>query len=389
MKPGTPGFRGARLREAREARAISAVSLADLVGVTRAAISQYEHDKQTPSPAVLHAIADRLNFPIPYFLGPVHETPPGAVFYRSFTSATKTARLRAQRRYEWVRRIVAVLRRLVKFPTFTFPTVELPAAWQDLTADDIEDAATAVRSLIDVSVQPLSNVILLFERIGILAVRHGLDSSSLDAFSNWPPGDLNPFIVLGADKASAVRSRFDAAHEVGHMILHRHVPERDLKNRDALKIIEGQANRFAGALLLPREGFAKDVGSPTLDRFLVLKTTWGASVGAMISRCAQLSMLTPEREQKLWMNYARRGWKKREPYDDVIPPEEPHFIKRSLEVVLEKGAITREQLLHYVSLYPRDVEEVVGLPSGFLATGPTAKDRDIVTLPFHQSVIPF
>jgi transcriptional regulator with XRE-family HTH domain len=39
---GTPGFVGDRLREAREARGLSAVSLADLLGITRQAISLYE-----------------------------------------------------------------------------------------------------------------------------------------------------------------------------------------------------------------------------------------------------------------------------------------------------------------------------------------------------------
>ena len=39
MKLGTPGFVGPRLREAREGRGLTAMSLAELLGITRSAIS--------------------------------------------------------------------------------------------------------------------------------------------------------------------------------------------------------------------------------------------------------------------------------------------------------------------------------------------------------------
>jgi predicted transcriptional regulator len=55
MKPGTPGFVGARLKEAREARFLSAIALADLVGVSRQAISLYENGAKTPGPEVMQS----------------------------------------------------------------------------------------------------------------------------------------------------------------------------------------------------------------------------------------------------------------------------------------------------------------------------------------------
>lgn len=390
MKPGTPGFRGSRLKEAREARGISAASLADLAGVTPAAISQYEHGKQTPSPHTLRTIADRLNLPIPYFLSPGPEPAPSTVFYRSFTSATKTARLRAQRRYEWLRRIVGVLRRFVKFPVYGLPKVNLPDDWRTISPRDIEAAARDVRASLQADpAEPLPNVVLLLERAGVLTIRHALESSALDAFSNWPQNERNPFVVLGTDKISAVRSRFDAAHEVGHIVLHKNVSDRDLGDREVLRGIEDQANRFASALLLPADSFAAATGSPTLDRFLMLKTTWGVSVAAMIHRCQDLKLVDGPQAKRLWMNHARRGWKKREPYDDLIPPEEPRFIRRSLEIVFEKGLLSPQQLAHYVSLHPKDIEDVAGLPSGFLASSASMGETEVETIPFPQGVLPF
>ena len=58
MRSGTPRFVGGRLRQAREARGVSASALAALLGVSRQAVSQYERGPETPSPAVMHRIAE-------------------------------------------------------------------------------------------------------------------------------------------------------------------------------------------------------------------------------------------------------------------------------------------------------------------------------------------
>jgi Zn-dependent peptidase ImmA (M78 family)/DNA-binding XRE family transcriptional regulator len=387
MRPGTPGFRAARLRAAREARGISAISLADLVGVSRAAISQYEHGKQTPSPQVLRQIADRLNLPVHHFLAPLPLDAKETVFYRSFTSATKSARLRAQRRYEWFRDLVVLLRRFVKFPVYSMSLPEVQSDWRALAPHDIEAASIEMRRQLGVPSSPLPNVVLLLERAGVITARHEFDSEQLDAFSTWPPNETNPFVILGADKSSAVRSRFDAAHELGHIALHRNVAQGELRDREKLRAIELQANQFACALLLPKREFLHELGSITLDRLLVLKTKWGVSVGAMINRCTQLRVISDATARKLWIAYSRRGWKRREPYDELLRPEQPHYVRRSLEIVLERRLISREQLLHYVALFPRDVEELVGVKSGYLSSGDLVEPREI--LPLDGDVIPF
>lgn len=46
---------------------------------------------------------------------------------------------------------------------------------------------------------------------------------------------------------------------------------------------------------------------------LSLKERWGVSVGAMIMRCKSLDILDDLSAKRLWMNYARRRWRKGEP----------------------------------------------------------------------------
>ncbi len=92
--------------------------------------------------------------------------------------------------------------------------------------------------------------------------------------------------MLGSDKDSAARSRFDAAHELAHLILHNSVTKL---GPPLHKLLEEQANRFAGAFLLPVDGFTNDIGALlTLNSLWVLKRKWRVSIAAMIHRCAEI-----------------------------------------------------------------------------------------------------
>ena len=114
---GTPGFVGSRLREAREARSLTAISLADILGVSRSAVSLYERGESTPQPDVMRRIAKTLNLPDAFFLRAADETLEAeTICYRSMSSATKVARLRGERRYGWLKTIVGFVKSFITFP---------------------------------------------------------------------------------------------------------------------------------------------------------------------------------------------------------------------------------------------------------------------------------
>ncbi|WP_427339611.1 ImmA/IrrE family metallo-endopeptidase [Caloranaerobacter sp. DY30410] len=117
-----------------------------------------------------------------------------------------------------------------------------------------------------------------------------LGHEKIDAFSQWIGS--RPFIFLGSDKDSAVRSRFDIAHELGHLLLHTHVDQEDLKDPKVLKRIEKEAHYFVGAFLLPEDSFAQEVTSISIDHFISLKKRWKVSIASMIYRCDELGIFT-------------------------------------------------------------------------------------------------
>lgn len=374
MRPGTPGFCGDRLKTAREARSLTQTVLADLLGVSRQAVSGYENGTQTPAPQVMRRISEILRIPPHYFLLPPTFDEIDSIFYRSMASTTKGARLKAERRFGWLRDIVHYLRGLVQFPTVNFPEFEIPEDPTRISIRQIEEAAIETRRFWGLGDKPISNVVWLIENNGAIISRHDLGADTLDAFSQWNAAEATPYIVFGSGKDSGPRSRYDAGHELAHLILHRGVKRNILSNRSVFKLIEDQAHYFAGAFLLPESTFAAEFASaPTLDRLAMIKSKWKVSIQSMIMRCENIGIITKEQRSRLFINLTARGWRRKEIYDDLIQPESPRFLHRSVEVLIKNSIIDPTEIPFRLGLAPSDVEELAGLEGGFLSmanTGP-------------------
>ncbi|GAA3688320.1 hypothetical protein GCM10022267_88860 [Lentzea roselyniae] len=92
--------------------------------------------------------------------------------------------------------------------------------------------------------------------------------------------------ALGADKGLRDRSRFDAAHELGHLVL------RGADGPIADKATESQANEFAAAFLMPAEDIAHELPA-RLDwpALLRLKAKWHVSLAALLVRAKTLGVM--------------------------------------------------------------------------------------------------
>jgi len=365
----TSDFKGERLVQAREARKMTATNLADVLGVSLSTVSAYEHERQKPPMDIVEKLSIILNVPQQFFYYKIPELNIKGLFFRSMSSATKSARVRGMRRYEWMQEIVVYLKEFFDFPILNIPEFDVPLEFNRIDCSHIEEAARALRKLWDVKTGPCPNLVRLSESKGILISRWKLDAPGLDAFSQWSKGG-RPFVVLGSDKAAAVRSRFDLAHEIGHLVLHRHVNESSVSSARDNKIIEQQANRFASAFLLPAKEFATDLYAPTLDAFRMLKQKWKSSIGAMIVRSLDLNIIDEEQSRRLWINMNRRGWRTHEPLDDAIEIEYPSLISQCIKMMVNEKFKTKEQILNDLSLSENDIEELCGLERGYFSEMP-------------------
>ena len=387
MRIGTPGFIGERLASARQARGLTASSLAELVGIHAANIHNYEHDKQSPSPRVLRTLSDTLKVPQAFFLKAMPKLGAGRLFYRSLSSATKAARSKGERRFEWLKEIVSYLGEYIDFPELNVPAFNIPDDIAAITVEQIEEIASECRQFWSLGNGPVSDVVMTLENNGVFVARTSLDAEKLDAFSQWDDMLSAPFVVLSSDKASAVRSRFDAAHELGHLVLHRKVDDRQLRTPRLFSLIERQAHRFAGAFLLPEKEFLSEVWTPSIDAFRSLKGHWKAAIGLMIMRCHDLGVLSEDQAKRAWVNMSRRGWRKREPLDDELKPEVPVVLQHALKLLDAEGIKTKEQMVLELRLRPVDIESLVSAEPGFLSDErdsgprPQLKAKNVVNFP--------
>jgi len=375
MKLSTPGFIGKRLKEGREARELTMQGLADILGISRASISKYESGDQSPHPNVLHEISKVLKLPVDFFVNDrphdylISDNP---IFYRKLSSTTKTARERAERRYEWLQDISHYLGKFIEFPEVNFPFFETPEDPNKISNSMIEDLAKQTRRFWGLGDGPISNVVWLLENNGVIIGRYAFDANELDAFSQNLSGkdDKNsfyrPHIVLGDDKKSCARSRFDIAHELGHLIIHGNIPRNKFRDSRLHKRIEDQANRFSGAFLFPQESFLKEISLVSLDTLRTLKPRWKLSIAMLLHRAKDLGLVSEENYQNLRINLTRRGWRINEPLDDEIPVEEPKLLCTSMKMIVEEQIQTHADILHSLKLGHRDIEEIIGLPSGYL-----------------------
>lgn len=360
------GFVGDRLAQARRARAMTAADLGDLTGVSSQSISKYENGHQTPRREVVERFVSVLRVPTQFFFRPMIDLDNRPVFWRSKLSAQAMALDRAKVRLEWLKEVIDYLGDFFDFPALSLPDLDLPESPFELDSEAIENAANAVRDYWNVNKGPLPNVLENIEESGILVSRIHVRAEKVDACSQWSDRFRIPFIILSRDKASAARQRFDALHELAHILLHGKITHAHLNNRQTYQLLEKQADKFAGFMLLPERDFVDELYAPTLDGMLSLKERWGVSVAAMIMRCKSLELLDEDETRRMWINYTRRGWRKGEPFDGKTEKESPYLIRRSFEMLIEEGVRSPDEITGALPFPLEDLEELADLIPGTL-----------------------
>lgn len=354
------GFQGRRLTQARKVRMLTQKSLAEMVGKSSQAIGQYESGKIEPTSDVVHRLADVLDVGVTFLYRPAGAPSSGSpIFYRSMSSATKRARDAVEYKLEWIDDIVSYFDERLDLPVFEGVDVDVPSNPLLIDNEMIERAATEVRREWNLGDGPIENVVGAMERNGIFVFRIPLGADSLDALSvDW--NALHPYVVIGTDKGNAFRWRFDAAHELGHLVLHRSVTEESLREAGMNKALEAQAHRFASAFLMPEGRFLDSLTSVTLDSYKNIKLYWRCSIQAMVRRTKDLGIIGESDYRNLSVAISRRRWRSVEPFDDDVREERPALARKCLTVLRMSFEETEEDLYQRMCLPADFYREVFG-----------------------------
>lgn len=335
----------ARLQAGRELRGKSQTALAKDAGVTAAAISQFELGRARPTPVTLLKISSALDLPVGYFArrAGAHDAP--EAYFRSLRSTSATERRRAAALVGLVHELVHAVEEHV-----ALPPVDLPENTPAADDDEVDVAAAAAREHLGLdATSPVPDVLRLLEKHGVVAARFRVDAEKMDAFSVAYPD--RPVVVLGADKGHRDRSRFDAAHELGHLVLHG--PE-DAGTKEA----ENQAHRFAAAFLMPADAIRGDLPRRAdWERLAQLKQEWGVSMAALLKRAQTLGVMDPAAYTQAMKTMSARGWRKREPVD-LGPAEKPVLLAKALDVAADHG-VTLDDLAAEHGLPLHDLRKIL------------------------------
>lgn len=358
-----PQFNPKRLREARLIRGLTISDLAERIGVSKQAISQFELGEHTPKPETIMLIINTLHFPKSFFFREFKEQFVGNTFFRANATATKKSKEIQYNKTLLAGYIYEYVSEYIEFPELNLP--DLPQ-YQNVKWDNntIEQLAQKVRNYWEVGDKPITNIVHLLERNGIMVFSVDTDSEKVDAFCQHRKG--RPFIFLGNDKQSAFRRQFDGAHELGHVLMHKEIHNQDVLNRAEFKEMENQANRFASALLLPADAFARTVTSTSLLHFVELKKYWNVSIAAMLYRCLDLELIDEGKYTSLVKQMSMKKMRIKEPLDDVFPLQEPVVLRKSILVLLEKQIKNEMQLIQEMSVPQEYIEMLCNLDQGTL-----------------------
>ena len=365
-----------RIREARLSRGMTASELADRIGVSRQSISKYELGTIEPIDEILERISNQLGFSISFFYKAL-STPEnrGTTFFRSMKTNSARAKEVMSIKSRWATQIAAILSEDIVFPPVDLPS--LPEVYShnvSYTLDEIENITMHIRHSWGLGASPIANMSRLLESHGIIIATIKTGFSETDACSAYI-GD-RPFIFLDMQKECAVRTRFNMAHELGHLILHGGISQADIEDKHILDQIETEANQFASSFLLPRDSFLLDIRSTSLQAFLPLKRKWRVSIQAMVYRCKSLEVFSDNQMIYIQKQISAKRWRKSEPYDDEWPCEDASILKTAVKMLIKRGDYTKDGFLELFRLPSSDVEELCSLPEGYLSEKP--KENSIV-----------
>ena len=331
---------GSRIRQYRTACGYTLGELAERMdpSVSKQALSKFEHDRTTPRPTTLAAIARALNVK-PTQLMDEPEYSFEVVAHRALRSlpAKEAERIESAVRIELEHRL-NLMDRLGLEHKDPFPAGGLPVG--DVSAADY--AADELRSAWDIGGGPIANLVEALESKGVYVVDVDTERA-FDGLAVIAADQTGQRIACGIAARSEVtraRQRMSHAHETGHL---------------AVAVTEGVdeeqvARRFAGAFLYPATAVRAEFGARrsriTADELFTAKRRWGVSIQGILYRLHDLGILD-DAGYTWWCRYINQaGWRREEPGDEAR--ERSSWTEMYAHRAAAEGLIARETLTEYV-----------------------------------------
>lgn len=283
-------FNPERVELVRRRLALTKIGFADKLGIDRKALYRFEADEAELPADARGKLLSLSQYPEDFFLKSSPEYPnPDCVSFRSLRSLTAGAR------------DAAIAAGAIAFELDDWVSSEYKLPEHDVFLDrelPPEESAMRLRVIWNIGLRPISNMVNLLEAHGVRVFSLVEETRHLDAYSLWR--NDKPYVFLNTTK-TAERSRFDAAHELAHLVLHRHVGSSHPS-------AEVEADAFASAFLMPQDDLKAEIRFVRSVKDIInYKIRWGVSAMALAYRLHKLKRISDWHYRSYCIELSKEG----------------------------------------------------------------------------------
>lgn len=317
---------------------LSKSEFAEKIGVDRKTIQRFERGEADLSDKTIESIVAISGYPIGFLSKSTPEMPglDGVSFrsLRSLTAKSRDASLAAASLAfeldDWVH------------TKFDLPSHDVP----QIVDRTPQEAAMALRVRWGIGVRPIGNMLNVLESRGVRVFSLSEETRHLDAYAFWR--NNKPYVFLNTCK-TAEHAKFDAAHELGHLVLHRHSGSKH-------KSAEQEAHQFASEFLMPEADLIAQMPFVrSLKDVIEAKRRWGVSAAALIYALRRLNRISEWNAKGFYIEL-NRGGRDKEPNP---MPRETSQVWTKILTALWRDGLTLSRLSAELCIPERELNNLL------------------------------
>lgn len=315
--------------------------LADMAGVSKPAIQQYEDDTIVPSNMVLKKVAGALGVGVWYFF-PVKRKKISLVDFRDGHRL-----LDEQKEKDTILDIIRteaqnyidLLSILSENIIFENPLVDMLIS----SFSDVEKAVRKLRKKLKIGEAAIDDVTGLLESNGfiILTINRPTQSQGVCGFVDNDGTNVPVIIFNEFQDKEVTRKRFTILHELAHLIL-------IFMDSVTKEQREQMCHYFASAMLLPEDALVSFIGkgrtSISFQELVELKESYGISIQAIIFRAKNIGMINEDTKRK-WLDIYE-SWQHTKNFGAYTKSQEkPRRFENLIARAIVEQRITKEKAM--------------------------------------------
>ncbi len=311
-------------------------ALADAIGVSAMAITNYENGSRQPNMDTIKKLAKALNVRVTDFLA--NNGSELSFSHGKFRKGSKLGSTTQEYIKEAVEEYFGRFFQVISFLGGIKVLQPAPPIKKLIWTNDPEDAAQKLREYLEIPANgPIKNLVEILENKGILVLFIDVDNTYFSGMNGTVNGI--PYIVVNRNMSPA-RIRSTIVHEVSHFAFEW--PE-DLTDKEE----ENIATAISGAFLFPKADAVRELGykrSIISKAMIITCKEYGISLFMLVKRAKICNIINDSVEKVFYIKASKAGWRKAEP-DWGITKEEPTLFQQLVyravseeEISIQKGA---------------------------------------------------